>query len=276
MVSLVQSLLLAAGTAAISTIITATVVFHLANRPDEVDDDESLTKSGKIRLPRDPVEQCLKSWGECVHKPSMFEEKANDYVWPKVAWLMSFPNSGTSFTIHATRHLSNCTTATNYALEGLIRDKPSVPAIPGPAGEKGPFLEFIPNLATNIPSRYILTKTHCAGFCDDCTPNAYVETPRSFQIGCQSGNQAVQTEFGLKNVPVTYNISIVKKAIHIIRHPLDNVVARFHLFLSTKKLHHRTVGNATVPIHYPNNRTGFQNWCRRLDLDQTPLINASR
>jgi hypothetical protein len=40
-----------------------------------------------------------------------------------------------------TREASNCTTGTNYALEGDIKDKPSVPAIPGKIGENGPFLE---------------------------------------------------------------------------------------------------------------------------------------
>jgi hypothetical protein len=49
--------------------------------------------------------------------------------------------SGTSFTLHMTREASNCTTGTNYALEGDIKDKPSVQAIPGSIGANGPFLE---------------------------------------------------------------------------------------------------------------------------------------
>lgn len=74
-----------------------------------------------------------------------------------VAWLMSFPNSGTSYTIHLIRETSNTTTATNYALEGDIKDEPSVPAIVG--SEEGPFLELIKTIKTNIPEKYILTKT---------------------------------------------------------------------------------------------------------------------
>jgi len=76
-----------------------------------------------------------------------------------VAWLMSFPNSGTSYTLNLVREASNKTTATNYALEGEIKDQPSVPAISSSSG--GPFLEIIPNRTTDLPSRYILTKTHC-------------------------------------------------------------------------------------------------------------------
>lgn len=74
-----------------------------------------------------------------------------------VAWLMSFPNSGTSYTIHLIRETSNTTTATNYALEGDIKDEASVPAIPG--SEDGPYLELIKTIKTSIPERFILTKT---------------------------------------------------------------------------------------------------------------------
>ena len=98
MESLIQSILLAAGAATVSTIITASVVFHtLVNRLEVV------TNSRQLRLPHDPVEHCLKSWGECILQPSTEDEKSNDNVRPKVAWLMSFPNSGTSYTIHIYR-----------------------------------------------------------------------------------------------------------------------------------------------------------------------------
>jgi len=128
--------------------------------------------------------------------------------------------SGTSFTLHMTREASNCTTATNYALEGDIRDQPSVPAIEGPAGQNGPFLELIRDRHTNIPST-ILTKTHCKGICarDDCGPWGGIETVRSFLMGCLSGVKAVEKEGQIVTEKVTYDASLVKKAIHIFRHP---------------------------------------------------------
>lgn len=170
---------------------------------------------------------------------------------PHIAWLMSFPNryvrrisecsfrcstrvhslchspqlcfgdtSGTSFTLHLTREASNCTTATNYALEGDIKDEPSVPAIPGKAGENGPFLELIRERHTDVPST-ILTKTHCKGICarDDCGPWGGIETVRSFMMGCLSGVKAVEEEGKIVTRKVTYDESLVKKAIHIFRHP---------------------------------------------------------
>lgn len=75
----------------------------------------------------------------------------------RVAWLMSFPNSGTSYTLHLIRETTNTTTATNYALEGDIKDEESVPAIAG--SEEGPYLELIKTIKTTIPNKYILTKT---------------------------------------------------------------------------------------------------------------------
>ena len=148
---------------------------------------------------------------------------------PMVAWLMSFPNSGTSYTLHLLREVTNTTTATNYGLEGDIKDEPSVPVHEG--NENGPFLELIRTIKTKIPPRYILTKTHCTGFCADCDPTSFIETPRSFQMGCLSGRKGIQGKNGkgMRTVPVRYEADFVKKTVHLIRSPLDNIVARFHL-----------------------------------------------
>jgi hypothetical protein len=62
--------------------------------------------------------------------------------------------SGASYTIHMTREASNSTTATNYALEGEIRDKPSVLAIPGKAGSEGPWLELIPDAKRTYQTQF--------------------------------------------------------------------------------------------------------------------------
>lgn len=95
-----------------------------------------------------------------------------------------------------------------------------MPAIPGPVGEKGPFLELIPNRHTNVPGT-ILTKTHCKGICtrDDCGPGAGIETVRSFMHGCVSGLKAVEENGKIVTHKVAYDPKLVKKAIHIFRHP---------------------------------------------------------
>jgi hypothetical protein len=171
-----------------------------------------------------------------------------------------------------TREATNMTTATNYALEGEIRDQPSVPAIPGPAGSHGPWLELIPGRHTTIPSNLILTKTHCKGFCSgrNCGPEKSIQTTRSFLIGCLGGTQAVRDhENGdsLIKKDVTYDHSLVRKAIHIFRHPLDNIVARFHLEYYVQK----TGGASGHNNWFPKNATGFRNWCAAEDLNRDLL-----
>ena len=50
------------------------------------------------------------------------------------------------------------------------------------------------------------------------------------------------------------------KAVHIFRHPLDNVVARYHLEYNT--LRKKDAGWEKT---HPNNRTGFIAWCKEMD-----------
>lgn len=68
----------------------------------------------------------------------------------------------------------------------------------------------------------------------------------------------------------TYDSKPVKKAIHIFRHPMDNVVARFHLdYLAQLRSPGADVGNYTNwPELYPKDRTGFQQWCELMDRRQ--------
>jgi hypothetical protein len=70
---------------------------------------------------------------------------------PQLVWLMSFPNSGTSYTLHLTRETTNLTTATNYALEGDIKDEPSVPV--HHSSPQGPFFELIRGRNTTVPPK---------------------------------------------------------------------------------------------------------------------------
>lgn len=161
------------------------------------------------------------------------------------------------------REASNTTTATNYGSEGAIKDKPSVPVFKSSA--EGPYFHLIPNRFTNLPPRYIITKTHCFGYCIHCPPKFYVETSRSFQSKCQTGDRLIETESGLETKEVTYDSSKLGKAIHIIRHPLDNIVARFHLDYKKEEL----LNNTIFVTKYPYNSTGFSAWCASQDRQCT-------
>ena len=116
--------------------------------------------------------------------------------------VMSFPNSGTSFTLELVAAASNMSMATNYGWEQagavIYNDNTnnissnstenstgpigiSVPIFPTDTPAKGPFwiqpLEKHPRVA-------VLTKTHCGGYCHDCRPYKSVETPHSFMMHC--------------------------------------------------------------------------------------------
>jgi hypothetical protein len=97
-----------------------------------------------------------------------------------IAWLMSFPNSGTSYTINNVRRTTNATTATNYAYEALMAANQSVPVQPEQLPD-GPFL-LLPHM--QVP-KYILTKTHCTAYCDACQTMDTIRALNQFDEGCR-------------------------------------------------------------------------------------------
>jgi hypothetical protein len=183
---------------------------------------------------------------------------------PKIVWLASYPNSGTSFTMTLVERASNFSTATNYGDEVTNKNYDSVPLYPN--HEEGPFWEgtsenakHLQRIIRDLPPSYILTKTHCGGRCIKCPASEYlVKTTRQFIAGCQKSSyrkhkQMVTTETG---VPM----SAIKRLVHLIRNPFHNVVARFHL--ERKNLISK---NSSFEELFPHNSTGFHNWCHYLD-----------
>jgi len=186
-----------------------------------------------------------------------------DAPWPRIAWLMSFPNSGTSFTMKLIQRVSNLTAATNYGKEcemhGLATDGTNIPLykdIPD-----GPFL-LSPNIRS-VPERYVMTKTHCGGRCNSCAPHKYILGEDEFLDWCLRGGKLIRTENGdgTDFVNVHYNTSLVHRAIHLIRDPFDNVVSNFHLEQHEKK----KKNDSDWLGKYPNNPEGFQRWCAEID-----------
>jgi hypothetical protein len=181
--------------------------------------------------------------------PSGLQQFQKDESGPdklRVIWLMSFPNSGTSFTLHLIRESTNHTTGTNYALEGDIKDKPSEQILPSPEGDEGPFLELVPNRVTTVPQKYILTKTHCHGFCGSRQCPNYIHTARSFQMGCRSGFRAIKNEETgrMEQVRTTYDADLVKGAIHLFRYVSTSMQRRTVIVLLRKAFHL----SLTIPV----------------------------
>ena len=83
----------------------------------------------------------------------------------------------------------------------------------------GPYIE---QLGLDLKSpKYLLTKTHCDNYCAFCPPS-YKGTLERFIIAC-----SIDTEKG--KIYKEYNSKgLVKRAIHLVRDPFDNLVSRYH------------------------------------------------
>ena len=202
-----------------------------------------------------------------VHSPD--DDPDASAPWPRLAWLMSFPNSGTSFTMRMVGRVTGLTAATNYGKECVEKDGQNIPLFDDSPG--GPFI-LHPN-DREIPQRYVMTKTHCGGRCQTCGPSKYIETPESFLEACLKGGHYIpkttaNKDTGKKSslndmefVNSKYDKKLVQRAIHLIRDPFDNLVSRFHL-----EQHEKTKKNRTEWLQsYPNTAEGFQSWCGYMD-----------
>eukprot|EP00538_Stauroneis_constricta_P006599 CAMPEP_0119572008 /NCGR_PEP_ID=MMETSP1352-20130426/44404_1 /TAXON_ID=265584 /ORGANISM="Stauroneis constricta, Strain CCMP1120" /LENGTH=431 /DNA_ID=CAMNT_0007621691 /DNA_START=91 /DNA_END=1386 /DNA_ORIENTATION=- len=192
----------------------------------------------------------------------------NEFV-PKIAWLMSFPNSGTSFTMILTARLTERAIASNYGEEVTTREMGDTLSI-YPRRPEGPFWSGMSGLLTTprpLPDTYVLTKTHCGSRCMDCPPREYVETAESFLRRCASGYR--RKMFGgdkqnWRRIDVEYPSERVHKAIHLIRNPMHNAIARFHLdYRNRQKSHSADIRAFTKK--YKQDKRGFRAWCRDLD-----------
>jgi len=175
-------------------------------------------------------------------------------AWPRLAWLMSFPNSGTSFSIHAIRKLTQLCTGTNYVHES--KDPHPTPIMA--SSPHGPYWIDLKRFPIIPEDSYVLTKTHCDGFCNanaKCKVQKYMINATQFQLGCLGQKESKNNT---KNSP--YSPELVARAIHLIRDPLDNIVSRFHL--TYKKF------TDEQKVTFTNDAIGFQAFCTKMDSFQ--------
>ncbi|KAL3756139.1 hypothetical protein ACHAWU_005643 [Discostella pseudostelligera] len=225
----------------------------------------------------------------------------------KVAWLMSFPNSGTSFTSLLVRVASSSTAATNYGMETRVgADGMSVPiydwSVEGPywmhppseeeedggdssssrpsKKQKGDSTSSRSN-ELPPPSSSILTKTHCGGRCASCPPDKYLETIPSFLQMCLSGSRKVPSnkERPPDKTTKSSSSSIQYKKHYVTYHPA--VVERaIHIIRNpfdnlVSRFHHeqkeyKKKNRTSWTDLYSNDVAGFKKWC--VDVDSMAEI----
>ena len=177
---------------------------------------------------------------------------------PGIAWLMSFPNSGTSFTMHLVGQASKCTVATNYGIEYQFQfDEYKEPVPLSNKSLEGPFL-LSPEKPLPPVDSFIMTKTHCGGYCTNCSPDMYIETKHSFKSKCAQGSMM---DLNQQKILLEYDFNDVERAIHLVRDPFNNIVSNFHLDRNKNVKQ----GKTDWLKKFPNNASGFKRWCRYLD-----------
>jgi hypothetical protein len=193
-------------------------------------------------------------------KQQFILEPSNEFT-PQIAWLMSFPNSGTSYTMTLVARASDKAFATNYGDEVIAPDDLESLSI-YPRRPEGPFWAGLSGKIAkprDLPDKYVMTKTHCGARCVDCGPDQYVETPEEFLRRCTLGHARIAPR--RRRIDVEYDPSRVHKAIHLIRNPFHNIIARYHL-----EHRHRKESNKTEWLdQHPNDAQGLLAWCKDLD-----------
>ena len=210
------------------------------------------------------------------------EESNSNAPWPRIAWLMSFPNSGTSYTGQLVKHLSLSRTATNYGEQNadpatgnsvpIHVDRPEGPFYvdPKPVNRTTSKNKTVLRKSRfHNPTRYVLTKTHCGGYRTDSPPELYVESTYSFQRKCLSTKYVTHDKKAIIQKG-TYEATDVHKAIHLIRNPFDNVVSRFNF----EQKHQNYTSASPLTKGLSKSRTGFRTFCQRMDDKWLPSERA--
>ena len=188
-----------------------------------------------------------------------FVLKADTEFTPGIAWLMSFPNSGTSFTMTMVARSTNKSFATNYGNEVIADDEDnSISIYPRrPEGPYWPGLSGKQHKPRLLPDNYVITKTHCGSRCSKCGPSEYIETTEEFLTRCCTGHAEYKPGSKRRTYDVTYPQERVARAIHLFRNPMHNLIARYHL-----EHRHKGYKNDTKwQTSHSNDSEGLHKWC---------------
>ena len=198
------------------------------------------------------------------------EESPTDEL--KLAWLLSFPNSGTSYTMLLVERASQLSTATHHGKEIETSDGMSIPVFENMTEEGGPYWEGLVNVRGTkrpLPQRgYVLTKSHCGSRCANCGFTQYKTPLSKFIMECQkTTGYWKRAESGQKELVTSYvPLEKVAKVIWLMRHPLENIVSRYHLERRNwMKKAQKDPSAEVIAQQFYTNATGFRNWCRYLD-----------
>jgi hypothetical protein len=121
---------------------------------------------------------------------------------------------------------------------------------------EGPFFH---NMSLSLP-RHALTKTHCDGYCDDCTMQGSYMNLSNFEAGC-GRSEKIRVRGVITNPP--YPSTVPAKVVHLIRSPWDNIVSRMHHGIYRRRTFLNWTEEQLAP--FQNSMEGVKSWCRYVD-----------
>jgi hypothetical protein len=152
-------------------------------------------------------------------------------------------------------------TAADYGRNALVEDT-SNSALPGLDGDNSPFLHPYSEDEMHIPNRTLII-TQCRVLdqidsdCQDTSDTIWSTFAKQCLLDARILDQELHNN-GTEGTYVDEDIRLVKKAVHLIQHPLDNVVAHFNAITETAK-----------------NVETFQRWCANMDESFTVPVGMS-
>ncbi|KAL7575339.1 hypothetical protein ACA910_001857 [Epithemia clementina (nom. ined.)] len=181
---------------------------------------------------------------------------------PEIVWLMSFPNSGTSYTLVNIKSMTNCAIGSNYGRNEWGKEHVN-------RYQNGPYVER----EWHLPPTSLLTKTHCGGYKisrgrrtrGSVNNGMFWEDPRDedFSWACAQGYEPSSS-------------IVIRKAIHLIRNPFDNLVSRMHNRINRLTRNLGQLGRDKIQKQFSDSRQGFLNYCRTFIDEKLDITKKKR
>jgi hypothetical protein len=170
--------------------------------------------------------------------------------WPDLAWLISFPHSGGTFTNLVTEKVTRQTVATNYANEigDLYYEIPNTDFSPGGPYRRSP---------RPFSEHYVLTESHCA-YCLYCNPNNKINFDEFIQECSHTKKFEGESADG-QIIHGNYDPKAVKKIVHLVRNPYNVLVGTFQFE------HQKAKNKLDSTFEYSYSPMGYRQWCYDLD-----------
>eukprot|EP00555_Chaetoceros_dichaeta_P002910 CAMPEP_0198250852 /NCGR_PEP_ID=MMETSP1447-20131203/1877_1 /TAXON_ID=420782 /ORGANISM="Chaetoceros dichaeta, Strain CCMP1751" /LENGTH=559 /DNA_ID=CAMNT_0043935749 /DNA_START=109 /DNA_END=1788 /DNA_ORIENTATION=+ len=188
---------------------------------------------------------------------------------PTLTYLLTYPMSGTTYTVHLIEATTSTNTATNHdsffvRSNDLITSKLTT-ATPLPkkalsSSSESNTSPFWHNDKYALPTTHILTQTHCGGI------NGFSKVLPDYAFDHQC--RTVHYRDGNTTVTPRKHWDSKKRTIHLIRDPFSNVVSRFHAWRWEQIAISGGLGKRSFSFHSSpeEDKTMFQGYCKQVDL----------